>query len=465
MTHVDLSVGADARHPLVLAHAFGTRYELPIPLWMFVVGGATVVLLSFALVLRRPAVEGGDVSAPDLVPATRVSPVAGPLSVLVTMAVAVVGLTGTQEVSDNLAPLFFWIVVWIGLPLSCGLLGDWTRPVNPFATLARVGDDARLRKAVLARKQPLEWGFGWWPAFGLFVLLVLGELVFNLDATKPAFVGGMLIVYAIASFFLGLLFGPGWLQRGEVFSAIFNAWGRLGFFRFGAPGVRGFAGGLRVPFEPVASRVLFVLLLLVSINFDGLLATPQWQRFELRTYGTSTHSIDALRTLSLLVLVVIVLAVFLAFALGSARAGGVRSRPFAALAGLLPSLVPIAYGYLIAHYLQYLLIHLQELYPLVQNPGYGNTDSGFQVHTGVYPNSVGWYVSLSVIVIVHVIAVVLAHRHLAGKGADERATVRSEYPWLVAMVAYTAFSLFLIAQPLTQESGSATQVQSVGAAR
>ena len=58
---------------------------------------------------------------------------------------------------------------------------------------ARLGDSAALRKTVLARNQPLTWSprVGWWPAVVLFVLLVLGELVFNLAfATKPAFVGG-----------------------------------------------------------------------------------------------------------------------------------------------------------------------------------------------------------------------------------------------------------------------------------
>lgn len=56
-----------------------------------------------------------------------------------------------------------------------------------------------------------------------------------------------------------------------------------------------------------------------------------------------------------------------------------------------------------------------------------------------------------VIVLVHVVAVVLAHRHLADGGHDERKARRSEYPWLVAMVADTAFSLYLIAQPLVQQ--------------
>ena len=456
---------------VVLAHAFGERYELPLPLWMFVVGGAAVVALSFLLVLRLGS-PGTRLAAPaaepveDAVPAGRFRPLPGLLSIAVLVAIAVFGITGSQDADGNLATPFFWLLVWVVVPMSCGLLGDWTRPVNPFANLARLGDSARLRQAVLARRRPLSWSarVGWWPAVGLFVLLVLGELVFNLDTTKPVFVGTVLLLYGFASLFLGLLFGPSWAARGEVFSGLFDAWGRLGWFRFGAPGRQGFAGGLDAPFEAATSRVVFVLLLLVTINFDGLLATPQWARYERRVYGTDTGSIHLLRSLSLVVLVVVVLAVFAAFAAGSARAGRHGSRPIAALAELLPSLVPIAYGYLIAHYLQYVVTNGQLFVPLLQNPGYGEPVR-FTVDTTLLPNAFYWYLSVVVIVAVHVVAVVIAHRHLAGRAPDERSALRSEYPWLVAMVAYTAFSLFLIAQPLTQEAGTATTVESVGAVR
>lgn len=452
--------------PIVLAHAFGARYELPLPLYLFVTGGALVVVLSFLLVLRRGGTPVPVLDAVDLVPLSPYRPVLGTLSVVVTVLVAVVGLTGSQGIAENLAPTCFWVLAWIGVPLTCGLLGDWTRPVNPFASLARLGDLPRLRRAVLARTSPLPWSFGWWPAVGLFVALVLGELVFNLDATQPAFVGGMLLVYGVLSFFLGLVFGTGWLQQGEVFSGLFNAWGRLGFFRFGAPGRRGFTGGLDVPFEARASRVIFVLLLLVSINFDGLLATPQWASYERRVFGVDTTGIDELRMASLLGLVVVVLAVFLAFATGAARAGRFGGSPLAALAGLLPSLVPIAFGYLVAHYLQYLLTNGQLIAPLIGNPGYTGWpihlpypfNDTFEVNRSLVPNSFYWYLSVLVIVAVHVLAVVLAHRHLVGHAKDEQRAHRSEYPWLVAMVAYTAFSLFLIAQPLTQETGTATKV-------
>lgn len=437
---------------LVLAHAFGERDELPIPLWLFVAGGALVVLLSFLLVLRRAAVDRPALDAVDTVPKQQGRLLAGLLSVAATACVAFVGLTGTQETTYNLAPVFFWLVVWIVVPFSCGLLGDWTRPVNPFAVLARIGDSAGLRKAVLARSRPLGWSprVGWWPAVVLFVLLVLGELVFQVDTTTPAFVGGLLVAYGLTSFVLGLFFGPGWLARGEVFSGLFNAWGRLGFFRFGAPGRQGFAGGLDVPFERSPSRTVFVLLLLISINFDGLLATPQWDRYEKRTLGIDTGGVDLFRTVSLLALIVVVLALFGAFAYASSRLGGFGLSPVGSLSVLLPSLVPIAYGYLIAHYLQYVLINGQLLIPLASNPGFGEGKTDYVVREGFLPSSFYWYVSVVVIVVVHVVAVVIAHRLLVSRAVDERRAVRSEWPWLVAMVGYTAFSLFLIAQPLVE---------------
>jgi hypothetical protein len=442
-------------------HAFGERYELPIPLYLFVVGGALVVVLSFVGTLRRSPAPAPTVDAEDVVPAMGARPVPAAIGLLLTVAVAVVGVTGLQEISENIAPTFFWLLVWILVPMTCGLVGDWTRPWNPFATMGRLGDSASLRKTILARKQPLVWSarVGWWPAVMMFVLLVLGELVFNIAfATKPAFVGSSLLVYLLASFVMGLLFGPSWLARGEVFSGLFNAWGRLGYWRHGAPGRRGFGGGLDVPFETSWSRVVFVLLLLISINFDGLLATPQWQSYERRTFGADTRNLDSLRVGSLVGCVVIVLVVFLAFAVLSYRAGKLGKRPIAALADLLPSLVPIAYGYLIAHYLEYLIVNGQLLIPLLDNPGFDGFSFGlpapfnddYEVHRTVLPSSFFWYVSVGVIVAVHVAAVLLANRRLTGRAATPKEGRRAEYPWLVAMVGYTAFSLFLIAQPLTE---------------
>ena len=74
-----------------------------------------------------------------------------------------------------------------------------------------------------------------------------------------------------------------------------------------------------------------------------------------------------------------------------------------------------------------------------------------EVATGAMPTSVVWYVQIVVIVAAHVVAVVLAHRHLAGRSVPEREARRSEMPWLVAMVGYTMLSLWLLAQPLMEQ--------------
>jgi hypothetical protein len=458
---------------MVLAHAFGERYELPIPLLLFLGGGAAIVVVSFLLITPRKVAPGGGETSRDVAPVGPPHPVLGPLSVLVLAAPIACGLGGSQTIAENILPTLFWLITWIAVPLSCGLLGDWTRPVNPFAFLARLADRPGLRNTLLGSSDPVSWRFGWWPAVVLFFLTASAELVFNLWATVPAHIALALLVYAVVSAACGLLFGEAWLERGEVFSVLFSTWGRLGYLRFGAPGRGGFGGGLDVPFEASTSRISFVLLLLVSVNFDGLLATPSWSRLEKRfPGGLSTHAtrLEGFRTLTFLLLAAAIAVLFGAFAVAASRAGRHQATFRAALTGLLPSLLPIAFGYLFAHNAEYLAVNTQLLAPLIGNPigmeawplhlPYPFNDS-YEVHPRFLPSAFYWYLSITVIIAVHVIAVLLAHRHLARRGADVRAARSSEYPWLFAMVAYTMLSLWLIAQPLVQEKPAPEQATAV----
>jgi hypothetical protein len=452
---------------LILAHAFGERYDLPIPLILFVLGGGLVVLLSFALVLRRriayDEVLGDDADRP-----APGSYVGGALALVVTAGLVYAGLAGKQELNDNILPTMFWLIVWVAVPMACGLIGDFTRSVNPFATLARLADKASVRRVLLARETPLPWPrrLGWWPAAALYFLLASGELVFNQTATLPRVIATGLLVYALVNLTAGLLLGAAWLERGEVFSVLFATWGRLGWFRFGTAGPRGFTGGLRRPFEPSAGRIAFVLLLLISVNFDGLLNTPRWSVFE--KSHASSH-LDAFRLGSFVLLAVVIAVVFGAFASASARAGQHGVGPRVALAGLLPSMVPIAYAYLLAHNLQYVLVSSQPLGPLIGNPT-GRHDFGlpYPFNDTVVPNptflpsAFYWYAGVVAIVGAHVLAVVLAHRYLGRRAANERLAQRSEYPWLVAMVGYTMVSLTLIAQPLVNDATNSASRVSVG---
>ena len=451
---------------MILAHAFGARYDLPIPLLLFVLGGAAVVVLSFLLVLPRE-VDTREVEEriQDGAYQRHPSPLWGVLSLVLLALLIICGIAGSQEVPENLVPTAVWLILWIAVPLSCGLLGDWTQPVNPFRWAAVAMDRPGLRKAILGSPEPLPWPrrLGWWPAVFIYFVAACGELIYNEHTTVPRFAAYSLLVYVCLSAVAGLLFGAPWRRQGEMFTVLFDTWGRLGWFRFGAPGRPRFAGGLSGEFDPAPSRTAFVLLLLVSVNLDGLLATPKWNRFERHFPGhleLHPSRLETFRTVTFVVLAIAVALAFTIFAMLAARAGGRALPPAAALSGLLPSLLPIAFGYLLAHNLQYLLVNGQLLFPLIGNPvgkegwpihlPYPFNDS-YEIHKTFLPSSFYWYVSVLIIVAVHVIAVVLAHQHLSRSARTRHMARTSEYPWMVAMVAYTMLSLWLIAQPLVEE--------------
>src|SRR6059058_660915 len=216
----------------VLAHAFGQRYDLPIPLWLFVLGGALVVIASFLLIVPRGAAAAlaGDIEHVDAeVEEQRAAeldgswvrglrPVWGALSVLWLAFLIWCGLTGSEEVAENIVVTWLWLLVWIAVPLSVALIGDWTQPVNPYAFLSKIADAPRLRASLLGGPDAVRWPdwLGWWPAVVLFFLAGIGELVYNLDTTVPQEAAQILLAYAVFTLVMGFLFGREWLRRGEV---------------------------------------------------------------------------------------------------------------------------------------------------------------------------------------------------------------------------------------------------------
>lgn len=446
-----------------LFHAFGKRYDLPIPLWLFIAGGAAVVFISFLFVLPRPApIEGVD-RFPDRIAPYRLYPVAAILSWIVTILLIIGGLFGSQLVAENILPTVFWLLLWIAVPLSCGLIGDWIRPLNPWAALAVAVDRPALRRALLGGPA-FRWPhrLGYWPAAILYFLVACGELIYNAITTRPAVTAVGLILYAVITAAASLIFGSeAWLQQGELFSVLYGTWGRLGYFRFGAPGTRGFLGGLKARFEPTVSRITFVLLLLVSVSFDGLLATPLWKHAQNNlpnalAPGTTPYLLA--ETAVFIGLLLVAWALFGGFAAAVGAAGALDDPTIVVLAGLLPSLLPIAFGYLFAHNAEYLAINGQLLLPLLGNPPgvswwplfpYPFNDS-YEPNPNLLPSSVVWYTQVGLIILVHVVAVVLAHDFLVRVARTIRKARHAEWPWIVDMILYTMSSLWLLAQPLVK---------------
>ena len=94
--------------------------------------------------------------------------------------------------------------------------------------------------------------------------------------------------------------------------------------------------------------------------------------------------------------------------------GGVgRPEPLEVARSFALTLVPIAIGYHVAHYLVFLLVQGQYIIPLLSDPfGCGWNlfgTAGYRVDIAIAGARFAWYAAVAAIVIGHMIAVYLAH--------------------------------------------------------
>ncbi len=468
------AVAALLRAAGVSAHGFGERYELPIPLALYLAAAGLTVLVSFGamLVFRRSGSDLRDYPRANLLD-LRLGRLAASASVafalrfagvLLYLLVIVAGLLGEQRALKNIAPVMVWAIVWVGLAYTSALLGNLWALVNPFDTvfgwLESLYALARPQHR-LCLELPYPARLGVWPAVALFLVFVWMELVWA-HSDAPAALAMAIIAYSAITWLGMLAFGrPKWLRRGEVFSIVYGYLARF------APlegrtvderrqwNLRPYAVGLlpRDPLEP--SEIVLVLLILGAVSFDGFLETPAWAAIVER-FGYD-HAL--LRTAGLITALLVFLAAYLftcgaIVRLGSSNPAQSRARA----AGLFVlTLVPIAIAYHVAHYLSFFLMASQYLVPLASDPlGWGWDLFGGGRHfirIAVIDARAVWYVSVVAIVAAHVVAVYLAHVVALREFVTRRAALRSQLPMVALMVAYTMTSLWIIAQPIVTNEG------------
>ena len=166
-----------------------------------------------------------------------------------------------------------------------------------------------------------------------------------------------------------------WTARGEVFAVFFGLFARLAptepliHKQSGASGLalRPFAAGLLASTPASASMVAFVLLVLSSVLYDGLLTTPALARAEQQLLGLMPNLGElasvVVRTIGLVAFWMVFLAAYIAVSTIMSAAAGHRSPRDIARSFAL-TLVPIAIAYHLAHYLTYLLTQGQYVVPL-----------------------------------------------------------------------------------------------------
>ncbi len=478
-----LVAGAPA---VVAAHGLSPVYESPLPLAVYLVGAAATVALSFVFVLARDMRAGPP-------PETRIAAVPG----AVRVGLRVIGLAGwiwimAQGIAGGssdaaVATLFLWVYGWVGVAALSAFVGPVWEWLDPFATIHDILAWI-LRRVGLRGWVPSELP-GWvgvWPAVAGLTFFVWLELVAIAgNATLSVVLAG----YTLVTLALMAQFGRDqWRAQGEAFTVWFRTLNRLapaGIVHLEETAAGGENSGensgedgdgdidpdavdtrvvVRRPFASAllesswtAPRIALVAIGAGSILFDGLSQTVAFASI----FGAPAILPKTLILIAFLGLIVIA-------ALTVSR----TVSPGAIGAGLLP----ISVGYLVAHYLTYLVIDGQRIIIAVSDPLQRGDDlfgtAFYQVNTGLLPAGLVWTVQLAAVVGGHMLGAWsghvtaardveaqanareprdMRHRKLPGVRSlrDRNMRVR-EVPLALVMIALTTLTLWSLGQAIVQ---------------
>lgn len=447
------------------AHASESGFVLLLPTGYYLAGGALAVALSFAILAAVPA------GSLEHLAEWRARLFSAPAEWRLVLswicfagfiALILAGYRGSRDPLSNPLPLVFWTILWGALAIVQGVVGDVWGWINPWYGPWRV-------LAGLLRRSHSEGGVSlpqipaYWPATLLFLGFAWLELVYPAPE-DPDRLATVLLVYFVANLVAMLVFGyRSWTRQGECLSAFLSMIARMSILA-GRKDGKNRKIELRLPGAGLASApplppsgILFLLLALSSVSFDGLSRTFAWLGFvgvnPLEFPGRS--AVIGVNSAGLIGMAAALAGAFLlAIWLGNLLSG---SRvPFWRSAGSLAwSIIPISLAYHIAHNLTEILVNSQYALAAISDPLANGWDlfgtAGMHVHAGItagYESAwVIWNVQASVIIIGHMLAVLVAHTiawRLHGSG---RRAVLSQIPLAVLMVGYTVFGLWLLASP------------------
>jgi hypothetical protein len=422
----------------VAAHALNPTYTSRLPLAVYLVGAATTVALSFIFVLvrdvraQRPVItDPGHLPAAWLRIAMRVI---GLVAWIWIVAQGIAGGTSNAEV----ATLFLWVYGWVGLALISAFIGPIWHWLNPFSTIFDIGAWVIRRLGVQAW-EPATYPerLGRWPAIVGFAVVIWLELVLQ---ASPDVLFIVLVGYTALTLAMMAQYGRDtWRSHGEIFTVWFRLLGRLAAYALvdeeGRIRRRAFASGLLEPGWTLPD-VVMAALGVGSILFDGLSQT----QFYFNLFGVPGLALGT-------VLLIAFLGIIVAAALAVTRSVGLS----ATAAGLLP----IAVGYLIAHYMTYLLIDGQRIVISISDPLQKGSDlfgTAFFEPSGAWlPPGLVWTIQLAAVVGGHMLGAWAGHVVAALDApptvAPRTLTLR-QVPLAIVMVALTTLTLWSLGQAI-----------------
>lgn len=436
------------------AHASEGGFVLLLPTTAYMVAGVLTVAATVLLVSFLPGKTTLSLFSQREIRRSRTfrgHQIAGFLGFTILIGLFAIGLLGPHDPRKNLLPLTVWWAFWVGLPVLHAIFGNLWHHFNPWHWPAFI-----CRRLGLYPKMRLPAGAGHMIALASFLAFAL-VLLAHPAPTDPETLAQMLACYWAFHFIGTLIFGPKWLKRAEGFGQLFAAYATLSpLTRQGGAWKLGLPGWQLLRRSPALGVALFYIVLLAVGSFDGLNETFLWidmiglnpLEYEGRSAAIEPNIIG---------LVLAVPALIAAFAL-TVKAGLILIRkkgiaqPFRSLA---PAMLPIAFGYHIAHYLPSSLIDAQYFVLALNDPllsglnllglDHRHVTAGF--FSNLSSQRLIWLTQASVIVFGHVLAVLLGHALALRHFKNQRDAALSQIPLALFMIAYTLLGLWLLATP------------------
>jgi hypothetical protein len=429
-------------------HGVGGRSDLPIPFTFAVTAGAIALVASFiALAFLWPTPRLGRADAGWVLPRIPAGFMNSPvthwavrlLGLAMTGYVLAAAIFGVDDALNPTAGVVF-VLFWVGaVAFASVLLGPVWRWLNPVRTLFLAGC-ALLRHDPSVGLLPYPPRLGNYPAAaGIFAFAWL-ELVAPQRDTLPV-LRAWFGAYTALMLMGAVIYGSGWFDRGDGFQVVSQLYGRLsvlGRRADGTPVLRNpLDGAASTPMVPGLPAVVCVML--GTTAYDGMSNATFWVRF----VQDSPLPQVLLQTLGLAA-GPLVFGGFYALAVWLAgRLGGRGFMP----AEFAHSIVPIAFGYLLAHYYSFFVLAGQTTVQQLADPlgngadffGLGDRGVSFAL---VGPTFTATF-QVTVVVLGHVIGVVLAHDRAVAL-FPRRAAVVGQLPLLMLMVGYTVAGLLLL---------------------
>lgn len=428
----------------------GETGEIPFALVVLTGGGVVGASFMFTTLMTDHAtiraVNGWGISLPRLTPET-LTRLASGLGIVGLVAVVLSGLFGPREPPQNLAILLVWVGWWAGYTMSVYLVGNTWPAIDPWRTLAGLLPSA---------ERSLSDAAGW---VGVAALLGLVWLeVVSPVSRDPRLLAAVVVGYTVVTLGGVARYGRRWFDRVDPLNRVFRWYGRAAPLRRTGDGLAvGLPGsGLVEPRDSESTgadssqgaletthRTAFVLALLWVTTYDGLVSTPAWGAVARPFVAVGVPALGVYLAAILGGYALFLYAYQLAAHLSRRTAGSYVTVGFIRRR-FIPSLVPIAVGYHLAHFLGYFL----ELFPALAGVLANPLTPPAEVARLALP---GWFagVQLMFVVLGHMLAVWIAHAIAFETFTGRLQPIRSQYPFVLVMIFYTMTSMWVVAQPFT----------------